>query len=173
MYTLANIEVLVKDFSDARAKVSERVHSYEAELAELKKKHLRGIKLAVGSAADKENALKAAIEVSPTLFESPRTFTMHGVRFGLQKQQGSLEYDDEDKVIVLIKKFFPEKEALLIKPEEKLLKKSLATLSAAELKKLGVEIKGSGDAPFIKSTDSEIDKMVDALLEDAANIPDA
>ena len=126
MQTLSEIETIVKTFSDAREKVSERVRSYEADLAELKKRHLRGIKQAALNATEKESVLRAAIENSPALFESPRAFTMHGVKFGFQKQKGSITFEDEDKVISLIHKNFPELADSLIKSDEKLLKTSLA-----------------------------------------------
>ena len=163
---LSEIEVFVKYYSAARAKVSERVHNYEAGVLELNKQHLRGIKQAALCAADKESELRAAIEASPELFEKPRVFTMHGIKFGFRKQNGSIVFEDEEKVITLIHKHFPELADGLIKSEEKLLKTALSNLSAVELKKLGVEVKASGDEVLVKSVDSEIDKLVNALLKE-------
>ena len=170
--TLAEIEGLVKSYADLRGRVSERVRNYEEGIAELKKQHLRGIKQAAVAAAEKESELRAAIEISPELFEQPRSLTMHGIKFGFQKQKGSITYEDEDKVLSLIHKHLPGLADNLIKTEEKLLKNSLATLNASDLKKLGVEIKESGDAVLIKSVDSDIDKLVNALLKEIDGDPD-
>ena len=41
-------------------------------------------------------------------------------------------------------------------------------LSAAELKKIGVTVTDAGDQTVVKPVDSEVDKMVDALLKAAA-----
>ncbi|MFA5161185.1 MAG: host-nuclease inhibitor Gam family protein [Elusimicrobiales bacterium] len=162
--SLSEIESLVKQYADRRARVTERLRQYEAGVAALKKEHLPGIKQAAVSASEKETELRAAIEASPALFEQPRSLTMHGIKFGFQKQKGSIRYEDEDKVISLVRKYLPEQADSLIKSEERLLKTALSNLTAAELKKLGVEVKESGDAVLVKSVDSDIDKLVNALL---------
>jgi len=161
---LSELEQLVKQYSERRARVTGLVRGYEAGVAELKKRHLSGIKKAAMSAKEKEDEVRAAIESSPSLFEKPRALTMHGVKFGFQKQKGSISYEDEEKVIALVRKYLPEQADALIKAEERLLKTALSNLTAAELKKLGVEIRESGDAVLVKSVDSDIDKLVNALL---------
>ena len=46
-------------------------------------------------------------------------------------------------------------------------KEALAQLSAAELKKIGVTLSEAGDQTVVRPVDSEVDKMVDALLKAA------
>ena len=47
------------------------------------------------------------------------------------------------------------------------MKEALAQLSAAELKKIGVTLSEAGDQTVVRPVDSEVDKMVDALLKAA------
>ena len=90
---------------------------------------------------------------------------MYGVKVGFEKGKGRIEWDDDDTVVRLIEKHFPEQADILIKTKKKPAKKALAQLSVAELKKLGVTVEETGDQVVIKSTDSEIDKLVTALLK--------
>lgn len=91
----------------------------------------------------------------------------HGIKVGFQKEKGKIEWDDVDQVVKLIKKHFPEQADVLIATSEKPVKDALNNLSAAELKKIGVNITSDGDVAFIRPTDSEVDKMVTALLKAA------
>ena len=78
------------------------------------------------------------------------------------------EWEDDSQVVKLIQKHFPEQFDVLVKTIEKPIKDSLANLSVADLKRIGVTVTDSGDCVVIKSMDSEIDKLVDALLKDEA-----
>ena len=57
--------------------------------------------------------------------------------------------------------------ALLIKTTEKPIKDGLSALPADKLKKLGVKVTDDTNKIVIKPVDSEVDKIVDALLGDA------
>lgn len=168
MATLADIERLTKDYADWRTQLSEAVLVAEHELAALKRQHVVTIKRKVEAVAERQAALKAAIEESPELFRKPRTLIIHGVKVGFMKEKGKISWDDKDQVVRLIKKHFPEQADVLIKTVEKPIKNALQQLSAAELKRIGVTIGETGDVVVIKSTDSEIDKLVSALLEEDA-----
>jgi hypothetical protein len=102
------------------------------------------------------------------LFVRPRTIIFHGIKVGLQKGSGKIEYDKSeiDRIVRLIEKHFPEQTEVLIQTKKAPIKKALANLSGAELKKLGIEIDDSTDAVVIKPTDSEIEKVVDRLLKE-------
>lgn len=171
MRTINEIEKLTKDFSDARRALSERVQTLEDEITALKRKYLPGIRRAVEATSERHESLSVAIEDSPELFVKPRTWLLHGIKVGYQKQKGKIEWEDEATVIKLIKKHFPDTWETYVKTIEKPLKAALEALSVAELKKLGVTAEETGDAVLIKSTDSEIDKLVNALLKDEETTP--
>ncbi len=168
--TLSEIEKLAKEFSDARKALRDRVDVLDEGMTALKKRYLPGIRKAVEDAKEKQASLSDAIADSPDLFVKPRTMTLFGIRFGIEKQKGKLEWDDKGIVVKLIKKLFPDSWETYVKVKEEPMKKTLATLPSADLKKLGIQVTETGDAVCIKPTDSEVDKLVDALLNEKKEI---
>ncbi|MFA5183311.1 MAG: host-nuclease inhibitor Gam family protein [Syntrophales bacterium] len=163
---LIDLDGLTKEFSSAREALAGRVRALENIIATIKRRRLPGIKTAVNTVMEKQASLKAAIEESRSLFVRPKTMIMHGIKIGYQKSKGTISWDDSDQVVKLIKKHLPDQADVLIKTTEKPIKDALLNLSAADLKRIGVTISDDGDQVVIKSTDSEIDKFVDALLKE-------
>jgi len=166
MASLGEIERLTKGFAEGRNELSARVRALEEEIQAVKKRHISGIKKVVALVMERQHALKAALEESRDLFVKPKTKILHGIKIGFQKAKGRISWTDDEQVVKLIKKHFPDQQDILIKTVEKPVKDALQQLTAAELKKLGVTVEETGDQVFIKSTDSEVDKFVDALLKD-------
>ena len=168
--TLTEIEHHARAYADARRVLSERVQALQAEIESAKRRRLVGIKNAVAASADAHDGLLAAIQAAPELFARPRTKVLSGIRLGYVKQKGKLMISDADKTLQLIRRHFPEQADSLIKTTEKPLKTALEQLSVAELKRIGVTLLDDGDKIVIKPTDSEVDKLVDALLAEAEQI---
>ena len=166
MATLAEIEILTKKFSEARADLKSRISYLEDEIAVLKRKYLPGIKKSIEAAASAKMRLHSEIEDSAELFVKPRTIIFHGIKIGYQKGKGEITWEDSEQVVKLIKKHYPGIFDAYIKITETPIKSALAQLPAAELKKLGIIIAETGDEIVIKGTDSDIDKMVNALFKD-------
>lgn len=164
--TILEVEAKTKSYADARDAVSAIVSAVEEEIAAVKKRHMARLKKAVGIMAERQSELKATIEENSELFAKRRTQVFYGIKVGLQKQKGEITWTDETQVLKLIHKHFPDMEDSLIKTTEKPIKSALAQLPAADLKKLGVTISDDGDVVVIRATDSEIDKLVEALLKD-------
>ena len=164
--SLAEIETRTKTYAEARTALREKMDSLESELAAVKKRHIGGIKRAAEQAAERLVQLRALVEEQPELFVKPRTLVMNGIKVGFQKNKGTLDWEDDEQVVKLIRKHFPEQVDALVKTTESPIASALANLSAAELKKLGVEVTETGDEVVIKATDSDIDKLVNALLKD-------
>lgn len=167
MSLLNLVEVKTKDFSDARTVLTNRVRALNDEIEKAKRKHLLGIRNAVDKAAEAHAALHGVLEENPGLFEKPRTHTFFGIKVGYRKGTGALSWEDTDNVVKLVRKHFADLFDVLVKTKHKLLKGALAQLSAEELKKLGVKVGDDGDEVFIAPTDTEIDKLVTALLKNA------
>lgn len=168
--TLSEIEQQARAYADARAELSERVQALQDEIEAAKRRKLRGIKSAVAKAAEAHDALHAAVEDSSELFIKPRTKIMSGVRIGFSKQKGRLIIDDPGKTMQLIRRHFPEREEALIKVTESPIRKALETLSGSELKRVNVLIEDAGDKVVVRPVDSEVDKLVAALLAEAEQI---
>ena len=166
MGNLGTIEGLAKEFAGTRETLKARVETLEDEIAALKRKHLPAIKKAAAATMEKQSLLKAAIEEAPALFVKPKTLVIHGVKLGFRKQKGEASWQNQEAVIKLIKKHFPLEAEILIKTTEKPIKTALLGLPGSDLKKLGVTVTNDTDEVVIKSTDSDIDKLVGALLKD-------
>ncbi len=166
MATLGDIERLTREFADARERLSGTVRTLEDRIEALKRQYLPGIRKQVGLAREKKSVLAAAIGDSPELFVKPRTVVISGIKIGFEKGKGSLGWESDEVVVKLIRKHFPGDADILIKTKETPLKKALSALSVADLKKIGVTVEETGDVVVIRPTDSEVDKLVDALLKD-------
>lgn len=165
--SLEPIESLAKEHAADRALVAERVQALHDEIEQVKRRKLAGLKSAVSQARDSKLRLAAAIEGGKGAFAKPRTRVFHGIKVGLQKAKGKLRFASaEKKVIELIKKHFPDQVDLLIKTTAKPVKAALQQLPAADLKRLGCSIEGTGDMVVIEPINTEIDELVQALLGD-------
>lgn len=166
MTDLKNIETLTREYADTYQQLAADVETLESAIRALKKKALPSIKRAAERAAVAKEKLKAAIEANPQLFEKPRTRLFHGVKVGLQKGKGETQIPNEEKTIELIRKHLKDQAEVLIKTEPSLIKKALANLAAADLKRIGVNVIEAGDQVVVKVADSDIEKLVDALFKD-------
>lgn len=167
MSLLNLVELKTKDFSDARRALADRVRALSDEVEKAKRKHLLGIRNAVDKAAEAHAALYGVIEENADLFEKPRTHTFFGVKVGYRKAKGEISWKDADRVVELIREHAPARFDALVKTEYTPRKDVLAEASAEDLKAFGVKVSNDEDEVFIKPSDSEIDKLVTALLKDA------
>lgn len=166
MATLGEIEKLTKEYSEARDGVGAIVESIEEERRGIEKLFLPKLKKTVAMMTERQARLKAAIEESPEMFVKPRMFVLHGIKVGLQKQKGSITWEDDEQVVKMIKKLLPDTWETYIKVVEKPIKSALESLSVNELKKLGIEAIETGDEVIIKATDSVIEKFIKSLLKE-------
>ena len=166
--SLDYIENLTKEHAADRDVVAERVQLLHAEMGAVKKRRLAGIKSAVSKARDSKLRLASAIEHEKRAFDKPRTRVFHGIKVGLQKAKGKLQFLDATKVVELIKKHFADQVDVLIKKTEKPRKAALTRLPATDLKKLGCSIADTGDEVVIEPINTEIDELVEALLKDGS-----
>jgi hypothetical protein len=135
----------------------------------LKADHMPELRAAITEATDSWASLEAGIRANPELFVKPRTISVHGIKFGLAKGKGSLEIANEAKTIMLIEKHFPEKADVLIDVKKTPAKDAICLLPAADLKRIGCEVKDTGDRVVIKPSDGEVDKIVKALISAAVD----
>lgn len=147
-----------------RERLASLVNALNKGIEALKTDAMPELRKAINDATESWKALEANIIDNPTLFASPRTVTAHGIKFGLAKGKGTVEIGDDAKTIRLIKKHFPEQVDTLIDTKETPSKDALFKLPAADLKRLGCELKGTGDRVVIKLADGEVDKIVKALV---------
>lgn len=170
---ISEIEKLTQEYSVARDALAAHVEELQSGITALKKQSLPKIRRQAERVAEKYIALHGAIEAAPDLFVKPKTVIFHGVKIGYVKGRGEITWEDTDQVLKLIKKHFPDQVDMLIKIEEKPIKAALAQLAVADLKRIGVTVTETNDQIVIKPTDSEIDRLVNALLKDEEIAPKA
>lgn len=169
--TLEGIEATTKNYRAARDLLGGRVRQLQDELEAAKRRAEPLIRAALQSAKAAEQELSAAIASSPGLFRKPRTQVFHGVKVGIEKGKGALVIADQEQTLKLIRKHLDDQYELLVKTTLKPVKSAIGQLTAADLKRIGVELCETGDQVVIRPVDSELDKMLDALLKtDAAEV---
>lgn len=169
MNMMQEIEQFAATYAAQRDALAALVTEMNDAIEQVKRARLAAIKQAVQKARQAQDELHAAIEAAPGLFEKPRTRTLHGIKIGFTKQRGSVEFDDEAKVIERIRSLLPKDQAeLLIRVRESVHKPAVYDLTVADLKRLGIRVTADSDAVVLKSVDGEIDKLVSALLAEAA-----
>jgi hypothetical protein len=163
---LADIERLTRSYADSHNGLVETVGDLNNKIEQLKREFLPAIRRGVRSTAERRSVLDAAIKEAADLFIKPRTHVFHGVKVGLRRDGGSLIWENEEDVLRLIKKHFADRKDDLIRTTEKLSVATLATLAPADLKKVGVTATEPYDVVVISPSDSNVDKIVSALLKD-------
>lgn len=150
--------------SVSRQQLGQLVQRLDADIAALKADALPSIRAAIDSAALAWSLLEFHVRNHPELFVKPRSIEAHGIKFGYQKGKGGLEIADPDRTVTLIRRHLPDQADVLIATKEVPAKDALAQLSVADLKRVGVEVKGTGDQVFIKPSETSVDKLVKALV---------
>lgn len=170
MTTIAEIEKVSREYSKARTAVKKDILKYKNAVSLLKDKHTPVIEPQLKDIAALRKKLAKLIDENRELFNRPKSKTVNGIKFGLQKQKGKVIIEDEAQTVKLIKKNCRAMEGQLIVTTEKLIKTALQQLSGKLLKKLGVEITADTNEVIIKAADTDIDKLMDAIADPKVNI---
>jgi len=168
--SLQTIETMAERYARQRHTLADLVNQINEAQRAIILSQLCSLRLAMAETAAAEDALRNAIEAEPQLFEKPRTRVLHGVKVGYQKGKGKVEIDDEPKTIRYIREKLPTDQAeLMIRVTERVERRAVMDLTAADLKRLGIRIVESGDQVVIKPVDSQVDRLIKALLADLPN----
>lgn len=162
--TLDDLNDAARLLADARARLGALVQALEADLAAMRAEQMPAIRAAIETASCAWKALEAGIVLNPQLFVRPRTVAAHGITFGIEKGKGSVEFADPERTCALIRKHLPEQAGTLIVTREMPLKKAVAQLSVADLKRIGATVVDAGDQVVIRPAPSDVDKLVRALV---------
>lgn len=164
MPTIHDIDAGARQLADALNRVDAIASELDKAIEILKRTELPKLRKWVAAAAEAEAALKEKIKAAPELFHKPKTVTLHGIKCGYEKGKGSVQFADPERVCTLIYKHFPHAVDTLIISTEAPSKTELAKLPAADLKRLGCELKGTGERVVVKPVDGAGVKMAQALL---------
>ncbi|MDP2432917.1 MAG: hypothetical protein Q8O33_12905 [Pseudomonadota bacterium] len=149
-----------------------RAQAQEADIAAamvpILARHRPGIDAAAEEKAAAQDALMRLVQANPQLFKRPRSVTVDGVKAGYRKELDSLDWDDEQVVIARIQAMLPDQVDLLIRTQTSLVADALPQLDATTLRQIGVRQVSGSDQAFVSIGDSDVDKLVKAILADAA-----
>ena len=160
MATMNRINRLVEAYSKCLDRVSIKVIRYKAKLAKLEfwaRDEIGPLYMELKKAKDK---LEDAIATSGDLFVKPRTQTAHNIKFGVQQSKTTLTWDNEEELLIAIKKKFPTLISTLIKREEKPVVNALMQLPKSDLKRLPLKVVEGEDYVVVKPADNEIEKLI-------------
>lgn len=164
--TMIEIERLTRAYASDHRELRFLIDALQAELDDAKRRSMKQIRRAVERARASREKLRQAIDERRDLFVKPRTVTIDGIKAGLQKQKGTLSFEDADQVVRLIRRHLPEMADVLIATTERPAKDAIAQLPASDLRRIGVSLTDDTDAVLIKDTAGEVDKLVEALLRE-------
>lgn len=167
MTTLKDIERMALTHRTDRDQLGDAIDKMERELAAVRQKHLTTIRPMLAKAAVSARKLRDAVEGAPDLFKKPKSRTMHGFKLGYVKQRGKVSFSDAERVVRLIRKHVAGRFDDLVKVTETPDKNALANLTVTDLKKIGCTVTEDDDVAFVRPADSDTEKLVKALLEDA------
>ena len=167
---LSDIEKAARDFS-AKSKTLRNYHEQlNSEVDAIKSKYLEDIKAASIEAGESYQMLLTLINDASDLFKDKKSMTVSGVKFGYQKKKGKLEIINEDATISKLKELYGDNASLYINTKTSIVKKALDSLPASDLKKLGVNIVQDSDVAFVKLTDDEVQKLIEAMVKESAKV---
>ncbi len=163
--TLGEIEKLTASLADTSMALDDTLSNYEAELQAVNEKFLRPLKRLATATAQAEAELHAAIEAAPHLFVKPRTLNLHGFKIGYSVSEGRLVWEDEELVVKLLKKKFPDQTEALISTKETPNKDAIKALGLddKQLAALGCAIEDAGDQVLIKRAAGDVEKLITKL----------
>ena len=166
--SMQDIIALARAFAAAREATEALADDIKAMQRKALRGRLRTLRSRVAEQAAAEGALRGAIQARPELFVRPRTVAVDGIRFGLRKQPGAVALGDEAQAIRRLRAIFPGQAPTLIRVSESLDRKALRRLSATERAQIGITIERARDEVTIATASSDLDRIVAALLDDAA-----
>lgn len=165
---IQTITKLTQEFAAAHAELNYLGQTIDAEIATMKVEHAARFRALSAKVRERHAKLSTAIGEAPELFEKPRTMVIAGVRVGLAKGKGGIEYGDPDDVVRRIEKQYGEESDQYLHVKKCPDKEALEKLPTGDLMKLGCAVVNAGDKPVIKPLDGEMTTLAKSLLSQLA-----
>ncbi len=171
---LLDITRRTEEFANSHAYLRNLEREFDLDIAALRANYAKRYRQTLGNAKKKRDKLEAAILASPELFAKPRTLIIAGVKVGLAKGKGGIQYGDPEIVCARIMDLFAEDEArALLHVKVCPNKEALEKLDVRTLRKLGCDSIAAGDVAVIKPQDGEMTVLGKKLLKQIATDQEA
>ena len=161
------IDPLARQYADAQLDLDARTNELKSEIDALVRKAWPELKRATTRAAERYEVLFSAVSQSKSVFDSPRTRLLHGVRVGFRKAKDTVQVLNEENTCALIRKALPDQEDVLIATTERVVMAAVEQLDDAQLRTIGCKRVIGRDEPVAKLADTDLDKVVAALMKGA------
>lgn len=164
---ITEIDLLARQYADAQTDLDGLTNKLKVVIDAAVRERWQELKRATTRAAERYEALYAAVSGAKSAFESPKTRLLHGVRVGYRKALDKVQVLDSDNTCALIKKVFPDQQDVLISTTERPVMAALEQLDGDQLKRIGCRLVPGKDEPVAKLADTDLDKIVAALMKGA------
>jgi hypothetical protein len=164
---ITQIDLLARQYADAQTDLDTRTSELKRVIEAATRAAWPDLRKATTRAAERYDALLAAVADAEGSFGKPKTRLFHGVRVGYRKEHDSIQVLNPANTCELIKKHLPEQVEVLIATDERPVMDALDQLTDDVLKRIGCKRVPGTDAPFAKLADTDLDKVVQALLKAA------
>lgn len=166
-------------YAQCRDQLAALVQAMKDEVSTIERGHTPAILKAARRIAALHDELKNSIEAHPECFIKPRSVVVDGLKFGLQKQKGRMNWDSDEELARRVKALArngdisAEQAQTLIDWRPKPVAAALEQLDAKLLKRLGVTVTSDTDAPLIKTVDGDVEKLVREIVKQATQAAEA
>lgn len=164
---IATIDLLARQYADAQMDLDGLTNKLKVVIDAAVRERWPDLKRATTRAAERYEALYAAVGDAKPAFDSPKTRILHGIRVGFRKMKDSILVLNEDNTCALIKKLLPDSQDVLISTTERPVMAGLEQLDNDQLKQIGCRRVPGKDEPVAKMADTDLDKVVAALMKGA------
>jgi len=161
------IDLLARQYADAQMDLDELTNKLKVVIDAAVRERWQELKRATTRAAERYEALYASVCEAKPAFEQPKTRILHGIRVGYRKAKDSIQVLNDDNTCALIKKLLPEQQDVLISTTERPVMSALEQLEDDQLKRIGCRRVPGKDEPVAKLADTDLDKIVAALMKGA------
>lgn len=161
------IDLLARQYADAQTDLESLTNELREAIETATRKAWPDLRKATTRAAERYDALLAAVSDAPDVFDKPKTRILHGIRVGYRKAKDTVQVLNPANTVELIKKHLEDQQDVLIATDERPVMDALEQLDDDVLKRIGCKRVPGTDAPFAKLADTDLDKVVAALMKAA------
>jgi phage host-nuclease inhibitor protein Gam len=165
---LREIETATHHYAAKRDELRAIAGRCKAEIDAIRERYRAEIRAAASDAAAARDDLALLIDRHRDLFKSPRTRLFSGIKVGLRKTPGRVEFADTKRVLELIRRKLPELADRLIRVKEEPNREAIKELEPRQLAAIGASLVATGDEIVIAHARDEIDALIDALTAEDA-----
>lgn len=164
---ITTIDALARQYADAQMALDGLTNDLRVRIDQVVRSHWPELRRSTTRAAERYEALLAVVTDSRAAFEKPKTKILHGIRVGYRKAQDTIQVLNADNTVALIEKHLPDQQDVLISTTKKPVVGGLVQLDDAQLKLIGCKRVPGADEPIAAMAETELDKVVQALMKGA------